>query len=200
MSTYPTLACSLRTGIGSNASKQLRHQGLLPASVFGHGDPLSLTLDLRQFNVVMHDSHSGSQLVNLTIDGVDSGLALIKAVQRETLKRTPLHLDLQRISLKEKLHVTVNVILLGESVGVKEGGVLLTTVHSLHLLSAADTIPDNVSFDISHMKIGDMLTAGEITLPEGCELLDSPTENVAQIRQPLRVVEEVAETETPAAE
>jgi len=186
MSTYPTLACSLRTGTGSNASKQLRHKGLVPASVYGHGDPLALTLDLRLFNVVMHESHSGSQLVNLTIDGKDSGLALIKSVQREAIKQTPLHIDLQRISLKEKLHVTVNIILSGEAEGVKAGGMLQTTLHSLHLLSAAGTVPDNVTYDISDMKIGDMLEAGAITLPKGCELLDSPTETVAQIRQPLR--------------
>ncbi len=186
MSTYPTLACSLRTGTGSNASKQLRHQGLLPASIYGHGDPVSVTLDLRMFKGVMHESHSGSQLVNLTIDGKDSGLALIKSVQREAMKQTPLHLDLQRISLVQKLHVTVNIILEGEAEGVKAGGMLQTTLHSLHLLSAAGTVPDNVTHDISTMKIGDMLEAGDITLPEGCELLDSPTETVAQIRQPLR--------------
>ncbi len=198
MTMYPTLTCSSRTGTGTNSSRQLRHQGLIPASVYGHGDPVSLVLELRQLSVMLHESSSGSQLVNLLIDGKDSGLALVKSVQREAIKQIPLHLDLQRISLKEKLQVTVTVVLEGEAAGVAMGGMLDISMHTLHIRSAAGTVPDNVKHDISAMMIGDILEAGAIELPKGCELLDNPTECVAHIRQPLRVVAEAAPEETVA--
>lgn len=194
MPTYPTLTCSLRTGIGSNAARQLRQQGLLPATVFGHGAPVSLVLDQHHFITIERKCNSASQFVNLSIDGQDGGLALVKTVQRNSLKKTPLHLDLQRISLQEQLHVAVSVVLKGEPIGVQKGGMLEIAVHALNLSCAAGVVPDSLTYDISTMEIGDILEASAFVLPKGCTLLDSPIECVALIRQP------VLAEETPAAE
>lgn len=199
MTTYPTLTCSLRTCTGSNAARHLRQQGLLPASLFGHGDPLMLVLDQRHFSKVQHSSQSGSQIVNLLIDGKDGGLVLVKTVQRDALRHTAVHLDLQRISLLEELQVTVSVVLEGEPAGLAEGGMLETTMHALHLRCAAGKVPDNVTYDISAMKIGDTLDAGSFALPEGCTLLDRPEECVALIRPPIRSKTETAEPAAAAA-
>jgi large subunit ribosomal protein L25 len=155
-----------------------------------------LVLNQHHFNAVEHASHSGSPLVSLSIDGKDGGLALVKTVQRDPLKHTPLHLDLQRVSLQEQLHATVSVVLEGEPIGVKEGGMLEIAVHTLHLSCAAGKVPDNVTHDISALKIGDTLKAGALMLPEGCTLLDRPEECVALIRQPIRIEEAVTDTAT----
>ncbi|MHB9024223.1 MAG: 50S ribosomal protein L25 [Armatimonadota bacterium] len=197
MTMYPTLTCTLRTDTGSNASRKMRQQGLLPATVYGHGAAVSLVLDRHHFNLIEHASRSGSQLVNLSIDGKDNGLALVKTVQRDAIKRTALHLDLQRISLQEKLHAAVSVVLEGDSIGVQEGGMLEMTMHALQLSCAAGSVPASVTYDISEMKIGDTLEAGAFALPEGCELLTRSEECVALIRAPIRVAETIAE---PVAE
>jgi len=205
MTTYLTLTGTLRTSFGSNASRKLRHEGLLPATVYGHGDPISLVLNQHHFSAVEHASHSGSQLVNLSIDGKDNGMVLVKSVQRHALKRVPVHVDLQRISLQEELQVVVNVVLEGEPVGVREGGMLEATMHALHLRCAASLVPDNVTHDISAMGIGDTLEAGAFALPAGCTLLDRPEECVALIRAPIRTATATTEADaavvaTPAAE
>ena len=198
MTTYLTLSCATRTEIGSNAARQLRHQGMLPATVYGHGAPLSLKMDRHRFSVLEHASKSGSQIVILEIDGVESGMVLVKKVQRDMLKMTPLHVDLQRISLSEELQVVVSLIPEGEPIGIKEGGMLELVLHSLHIRCAADKVPDSISYDVSSMDIGDTIEAGAITLPAGCTLLDRPEECVALIRQPLRVSEEVVADNTAA--
>lgn len=199
MTMYPTLACALRTDTGSNAARKLRQQGLLPATVYGHGVAVSLVLNQHHFSVIEHASQSGSQLVNLSIDGKDSGLVVVKTVQRNTLKRTLLHVDFQRISLQEQLHVTVSVVLEGEAVGVKEGGMLEMPMHALHLRCEAGVVPDNVTHDISAMKIGDTLEAGVFVLPAGCILLDRPEECVALIRPPIRTPAPAPAPETEPA-
>lgn len=186
MTTYSTLTCERRIGTGSNASRKLRSQGKLPATVYGHGAPLSLVLDLHEFTVVERASDSGSQLLQLSIDGAESALVLVKSVQRNTLKRLPIHVDLQRVSLTEQLQVTVNVQLTGDPAGVTLGGRLEVILRALHLSCAAGSVPDNLTHDISAMGIGDTLDAGAIALPDGCVLLDKPEERVALIRQPLR--------------
>lgn len=201
MATYPTLSCATRTEIGSNAARQLRHQGLLPATVYGHGDPLSLKMDRHHFSVLEHASKSGSQIVVLEIDGVESGIVLVKKVQRDMIKMTPLHVDFQRISLSEELQVVVSLLPEGEPVGIAAGGMFELVLHSLHIRCAADKVPDSISFDVSAMNIGDTIEAGTIALPDGCTLTDRPEECVALIRQPLRAVEaEETETEAVAAE
>lgn len=201
MSLYPTLTGTLRANTGSNAARKYRHQGLLPATVYGHGTVESLLLDQHLFTSIAHASHSGSLLVSLVIDGKDGGLVLVKNVQRDALKRTPMHVDLQRISLLEKLHVSVSVVLEGEPIGVKEGGMLEITMHALHLACAAGVVPARLTHDISDMKIGDTLEASAFVLPDGCTLLDRPEECVALIRPPLRVaaVEVEATPEVAAA-
>jgi large subunit ribosomal protein L25 len=162
----------------------MRHQGLLLATVYGHGVPVSLVLDQHHFGAIARESSSGSQIVTLSIDGKEGGLALVKNVQRDALKKTPLHLDLQRISLQQQLHVTVSVVLEGEPVGLQEGGMLEIAMHSLHLSCAAGAVPDKVTHDISAMHMGDTLEASAFVLPEGSILLDRPEECVALIRQP----------------
>lgn len=199
MATYPTLSCATRTEIGSNAARQLRHQGLLPATVYGHGEPLSLKMDRHHFSVLEHASKSGSQIVVLEIDGVESGIVLVKKVQRDMIKMTPLHVDFQRISLSEELQVVVSLVPEGEPVGIATGGTFELVLHSLHIRCAADKVPDSISFDVSAMNIGDTIEAGAIALPEGCTLLDRPEECVALVRQP-RVAEAVTETATATAE
>jgi large subunit ribosomal protein L25 len=163
--------------------------------VYGHGLPVSLVLDQHHFSFIEHGSQSGSQLVNLSIDGKDSGLAVVKTVQRNSLKKTLVHIDFQRISLQEQLHVTVSVVLEGEAIGVKEGGMLEMPMHALHLRCEAGEVPDTVTHDISAMKIGDTLEAGAFVLPAGCVLLDRPEECIALIRPPMRTA---TPAETPA--
>lgn len=186
MNEYPTLSCALRTQTGSNAMRQLRRQGLLPATVYGHGAPVTLSLNRQQFRSIELASRSGSQLVTLSIDDKESGLVLIKHVQRDTLTLVPVHLDLQRVSLQEELHVSVAIVLEGEPFGVKEGGMLEVILHALHLRCPAGGVPDNLTHDISAMQIGDTLDVSAIALPDGCFLLDRPEECVALIRAPIR--------------
>ena len=189
MTDYASLNCTRRVDTGSNASRQLRHRGLVPATVYGHGEPVSLVIDLHHFRVIEHSSKSGSQLVNLLIDDKESGIVLVKKVQRDMIKMTPLHIDLQRISLTEELQVSVALVLDGEPAGVAAGGMLEVMMHSLRVRCAAGKVPDRLTHDVSAMNIGDTLDAGAIALPEGSTLLDRPEECVALIRQPMRVAE-----------
>jgi large subunit ribosomal protein L25 len=182
MTTYPTLTCSLRASTGSNAARQMRRRGQLPANVCGHGDPLLLQMEHLQFLTMTRGGNAGSQIVKLTIDGVDGGLAMVKRVQRDTVHKCFLHVDLQRISLTEDLHYTVAVVLEGEPVGLTEGGKLEVINQTIHLRGIAGAVPESLTFDISEMKVNDTLTAGQLALPEGCVLDMLPEACIAAIR------------------
>ncbi len=182
MTMYPTLTCALRTGTGSREARKLRHQGLVPATVYGHGAAVSLTLDVRHFGAIQHANHSGSLIVSLLVDGKDDGLALVKAVQHAPIAKLPTHVDLQRISQHESLQVSVKLFLEGEAAGVVAGGVLEIISHAVNLRCPASSVPDSLKHDLTEMQIGDTLLAGQLILPAGCVLLDPEDTPMATLR------------------
>lgn len=199
MTTYPTLTCALRTGTGSREARKLRHQGKLPATVYGHGAAVSLTLDARHFGAIQHANRSGSLIVGLLVDGKEDGLALVKAVQHAPIAKLPTHVDLQRISQHESLQVSVQLILEGDAAGVIAGGVLETIAHAVNMRCPASSVPDSLKFDVSDMQIGDTLLAGQLILPEGCVLHDPADTPMATLRHSKLTSAPTAEA-APAAE
>ncbi len=72
-------------------------------------------------------------IVNLNLDGQDVGLALVKNVQVNTLHKQIMSIDLQRISLKEQLHIVIPLVLTGEPAGVHAGGILGIERHTVNV-------------------------------------------------------------------
>jgi large subunit ribosomal protein L25 len=182
MTTFPTLTCSLRARTGSNVSRQMRRGDLLPATVYGHGPSVSLTMDQKHFKKVALTGNAGSQIVHLDIDGTDGGLALVKAVQKNLLKFVLTHVDLQRVSLSDSLQIPVPLVLDGNPAGVELGGVLDVYVFVLNLKCAASAVPESIHFDISNLQVNEHLVISQIPLPDGCELIDRGEDTIAVIR------------------
>ncbi len=126
--------------------------------------------------------NTGSQIVQLNVDGVDSGLALVKAVQRNLLKHVLTHVDLQRVSLSDSLQIPVPLILDGDAAGVLIGGILDVNIFVLNLRCVASAVPESIHYDISNLQVNEHLTVSQIPLPAGCELLDRPEDTIAVIR------------------
>jgi len=178
---YPTLAVELRTNIGSSKARQLRRAGLAPAVIYGHGEPLSVMLDSKTFRATVAVDQYGSMIVQLNLDGKDAGLALVKNVQVNTLHKQIMNIDLQRISLKERLHIAIPVVLTGEPAGVHAGGILGIERHIINVICVASAVPEQITYDITELQLGEHLTAGQLILPEGCELLDKADECIASV-------------------
>jgi len=182
MVTYPTLAVEPRQNTGSGKARQLRRLGLAPGVVYGHGESLAITLNSKAFRETVATDQYGSMLVKLELGGKEAGLALVKNVQVNTLRKEIMSVDLQRVSLLEKLHIAISVVVTGEPVGVHAGGILNIEKHAINVLCVASAVPEQITCDISALGIGDHLTAGQLVLPEGCELLDNADECVATVQ------------------
>ena len=130
--------------------------------------------------------------------GVDAGLALVKQVQVNTLHKQIMNIDLQRISLVDELHISLAVVLTGEPVGLHTGGLLDIERHSINVRCLASAVPEQITHDISGLDIGDLLTAGQLQLPEGCILADKPEECIAVVHA--KRGEHTEETTTEASE
>lgn len=184
MSEQPMLAIRSRDRVGSNAARRLRRQGVIPAAIFGHGASLPVAISAVDFTHTVPVAQYGSLMVRLRQNDQDAGMALVKAVQVNTLTHTVLSVELQRVSPDERVQVSVPLVLIGEAGGVKRGGMLEQLAHAVTLRCRASDVPAEISYDVSALNIGDAIRAGQLALPLNSELLDDPEMVLASLAPP----------------
>lgn len=163
-----TLTAKKREKTGSRAAMKLRAAGAIPAVLYGHKEkPQSLSIEERELRKAL--AHK-AKVVKLTGDA--SGQAIVQALQWDTFHRDLLHVDLLRVSVGEKVQVSVPLEMKGEPAGAEDGGVLTLVVDHIELEAAPANIPEVLHVNVGPLQIGDNLHASDITdLPEGATLL-----------------------------
>ena len=174
--------------------KKLRRDGMLPAVVYGHNiDPISIFLDYREASKTL-DAISPSALVVVDIEG-EKHYTLVRDKQRNPVMRTIIHVDFQAVSLTETVRADVTVNLVGEAPAVETYmGVLVPSLEQLSIECLPTNLPESIEVDISGLaEIGDNLLVGDISAPEGVEILNDPEDVVVVVIA--QAVEEVEEEE-----
>lgn len=183
---------------GSGASRKLRAAGKIPAVVYGGGrESVAIEVDARVLQELLRKSGSEHAIFLLKLgDSGKSRHTMIRDLAIDPISRRILHVDFQRVNLKEKVRVSVPIELLGTPFGVKdEGGVLDFVTREVEIESLPGQIPPHLELDVSELHIGQHLEAGELTLPEGVELLDDVDRVLVSVAHPRVVEEEVEEEE-----
>ena len=153
-----TLAAATRQTRGKNEAYRLRRAGRLPAVAYG-GSPvesLALDVDPKALLRILHSESGINTLVDLAVDGGESGKVLIKEIQHDPVTDALLHVDFFRLAMDRLVTVTVPVTLSGEAAGVKQQGGLLDFVTREFQVECMPTeIPEHVDIDVSDLMIGD---------------------------------------------
>jgi large subunit ribosomal protein L25 len=184
------LQATTRTVHGRHV-RQLRKDGAVPGVVYGHrteAEPVAL--DAAEFRRV-YAKAGRTHLIDFVLDGGRAQKVLIKEIQKHPRYEGPIHVDLFRIDLKEKLQIDVPIIIVGESPAVKRGdGDLLISLHSLRVECLPSDIPEGVEVDVSGLEnIDDSVRVHELQFPEGVTLLTGGDEMIVKV-QAHRVAEE----------
>ena len=182
------LKATKRESLGTTVSKRLRKDGLTPCVIYGHGqENLHVALNQHDLDLAIHHNE---HLLELDL-GDSKETVFIKDYQYDTFGHELLHVDLTRVDLNEMVEVTVEVVLRGTPAGLKDGGVLLQTTAEIALRCVVTNIPDEIRPMVSEMMIGDILTVGDLELPEGAELITDPGVPICSVT----IVEEKEEVE-----
>jgi len=165
-----------REQFGKGANRKLRAQGLIPAVVYGGGkEPVPVVVNRKAVTELLHQERGKNTIFLLRMKGTKQERhAMLKDFQIDPITQQYIHLDFIRVMKGQHVRVEVSVELVGESVGVKAGGFLDFTGRSLHVECPADAIPEKVTVDISKLRIGEHVAAGDVKLPPGVKLLDDP--------------------------
>ena len=192
------LAAETRTEFGKGAARRIRRENKVPAVVYGHGaDPVHVTLPGHELQLALRKSNV---LLTLDIEG-KTELAIPKAVQRDAIKGSLVHVDLLTVKSGEKVTVEVYVHTEGE---LAPGAFLLEHVLSTLTVEAEAThIPESVTVSIAGLEAGAAILAKDIPLPDGTTLAideDAVVLQVlaAQAEEPSEEAEATAEVGTEA--
>ena len=172
MSDSHTIIAEIRDVQGTGASRRLRHAGKIPAVLYGSGkDPVMVTLNHNSLYHNLEDESFHSSILTVEVEGKKEK-AILCDVQMHAYKQLIMHVDLQRVSATEKIHMSVPLHYTGgdEAPGVKiENGIISHLITELDIICLPDDLPEFLSVDVSELNIGDSIHLSEVTLPEGVE-------------------------------
>lgn len=177
-----------RERTGSRYARRNRAAGQLPGVLYGHGqDPVPVALEAIQ---TIRYVESGEKVFTLDLDGKKDQTVILKDVQFDYLGTNIVHVDLARVDLNEVITSAVPVRLVGEPVGMKKAGNILThPASTLEIRCTVANLPDHIDVNIANLDVGQSIHARDITLPAGLTLADDPDAIVAAIKE-IKVVEE----------
>lgn len=187
-----------REARGSADARRLRRQGLIPGVLYGRGKAShAICIPERELRRVLTGEHGLHAILDVVLDGQKTAHAsILKDYQQDVLRGRVTHVDLQEVRLDEPIQAQVVVDLVGEPVGVKEGGVLSQVSREVNVQALPMEVPDRLELDVSGMAIGDTLRLSDLLTREGVVYLDDPETVLATVTPPTKIVEpEVEEVE-----
>jgi large subunit ribosomal protein L25 len=164
------LSAEFRETQGKGASRRLRHEGKVPAILYGgHRDPRRLALDHQKLMTMIEDEKFYSSIINLKV-GEQTQAAIVKDLQMHPAKNAVVHLDLQRVTENEKIRIRLPIHFKGEAVapGVKtQGGVLAHRIADVEVSCLPNDLPEFLELDLSQLNINESKYLADVPLPKG---------------------------------
>lgn len=187
------LAAETRELRGSSHARRLRRDGRVPAIVYGlDTDSQSVTVEARELYQLLAKAGS-NVLINLQVDGGEQ-LTMAREVQRHPIRGELVHVDFVRIREDVAVEADVPIHLVGEPVGLKEGGVLEHVLFEVEISAKPREIPTSIELDVTSLEVGEQKRVEDLAFPAGVEPLTEPERVVANVVIP-RLEEEEGEVE-----
>src|SRR3954470_22656711 len=176
----PQVSAKMRTELGSRANKRLRSAGHLPGVIYGHKEAI-VPVTLPKKEVVNH-LNKGAHVFDIALDG-KSEKVLVKEVQYDHLGLEVIHVDFARVSLDEKVEVTVPLVLKGTPKGEADGAVLQQFISELEVECLVTDIPNEIVQVVTEMEKDSELHISDLKLPPGVRPLQEGDLLVATVRE-----------------
>jgi large subunit ribosomal protein L25 len=175
--------------------KKLRGEDLVPAILYGKylEQPLCLMMSRKPLVKALTSTEGGKGVLftlNIKNGETRKEYAILQDIQYHPYNLDIMHIDWHGISLEEEITTTVPIMLKGEAIGTKVGGVLETVLEEIEIKCLPMSLPPHIEVDITSLNVGDSIHIRDLSLPEGITLISSGDEVIATVVAP-RVEEEV---------
>ncbi len=173
-----------RTGtFNKNHARRVRVSGLIPAVVYGAGQPsVAITVDPKVITKILYSETGHNTIFDLNLEGAEASKVMIVDWQNEPIKGRLLHIDLKRISMNLVMRVSVPVQLTGSPVGVRIGGGVLTQVlHEIEIECLPADIPSHIDVDVANLEINGAVHIKDLPHAGNLKFLSEEDELVAHV-------------------
>lgn len=199
MSSDKVIIAQLREEQGSNAARRLRAAGVLPAIVNDiDGNSKMIKIDAHAFEMLLRDHRGDNLMVDIKIDDDTIIKVLLSEVQHDTVTNEVVHADFRAVSLTDKIHLSVEIELIGEAEGVKTGGVLEHLLREVEVACLPTDIVETLTLDVSALDVGDTLTVADIKTDLTVTILTDDNVPIASVSLPKTEEQEAAESDAVA--
>jgi len=189
---------------GTGASRRLRRDGKVPGIVYGGKKP-AVNIEL-EHNALFHQLRNEkfhASILTLALDEAKEQV-LLRAVNMHPFKLQVHHIDFQRISADEKIHMKVPLHFTNaeKSPAIKEqGGIITHVVSELDIRCLPADLPEFIEVDLSQITVGHSMHLRDLQLPKGVEIAVKESENptVASAQIPKAAIAEEEEAAAAAA-
>ena len=174
-----TLRGTARTKGRKSLTKSIRREGLVPCNLYGNGvENVLFSVDARDLKALTHTPNS--YIVDLDIDGKNY-LAILHELQFHPVTDNTIHADFLAVSADKP--VTINLI----------------EARKLRVCGLPDQIPDVLDIDITNLKLGKQIVAGDLSY-EGIQIVSPKTTGVCTVKHTRAAMAGAAEEEASAEE
>ena len=178
--------------LGSRRVRRLRKQGLIPGVLYGKGESRALVVGERDLRAALTGSSGLHAIVDVVFDGQKTAHhAVLKDYQQHAVRGFITHVDFHEVRLDQPIQAAVAIQFIGESPGVKQGGVLQQVARELTVEALPASIPDHIEVDLGALEIGGAIRLESVPPIEGVTFLDDPHDTViASCTSPRGLTEE----------
>jgi len=184
MKTSFELVAEFREMQGKGASRRLRHDGKVPAILYGgHTEARTLTLSHQKLSILLDNERFYSTILSLKV-GDETQAAILKDVQRHPFKNAVMHIDFQRVEENEKIRISIPLHFKGEAVspGVKSQGGLVSHMRTdVEVSCLPKDLPEFIEVDLSGLSLNESIHLSELKIPDGVQLVDLAKEDAAVV-------------------
>ena len=198
------LEASVRDSVRKkSALNSMRKEGSVPGILYGGEINTNIAVNEIAFGKLINTPEV--HIVELNIEG-KKVKAVIRDVQFHPVSDKPIHIDFYEVFEDKAMTMGIPVRVVGNSIGIKNGGKRSDKLRKLVLKALPNDMPDVVEVDITKLKIGQSIKVQDISV-ENVELLDTPNAVVVAVKTSRVAVttddeeeeEEGAEASTEAA-
>jgi large subunit ribosomal protein L25 len=184
-----------RTSVGKGSSRRNRRDGRIPCVIYGPDiDPISLSIDEREFRRAIKSSAGGASIFDVDVEG-KKNKALLREIQRDPVTSRVIHVDFHAIAMNKPINIMVPLHFIGIPVGVKtDGGIMNTTMRELEVSCLPTDIPEHIEVNVEELGIGDSVHVRDLEV-SNARILSEEQRTIVVISAPTVVKAAAAEGE-----
>ncbi len=178
--------------ISGKKVKQLRREGLVPAVIYGLGEPESIQVNALKTMLTLRDSGE-NDILTLNLNGKERRV-LAREVQRHVYRPDLLHVDFLEIDADSVVRGSVEIVLEGKSIPEQKGlGTTLQVISTIDIEAKSGAL---ISSIVANAEIIDKpsrnLLVSDIVVPEGVTILTPSDLTIARfaVNRKVEVVED----------